>query len=348
MSRGIIPARSLYGADELVRDHGGDAAAIAAQVRLPPEAFEDPDLPVALDAAVEFLELAAQHCRREDLGLLLAQRQDLSVVGPVYAMMSFAETISEALYMLVNFMGVHSAGLIISSTKVPDGLLISYDIGAKEVEHDRQAMELGLALLANFVRVQLGRPWHPNYVQFRHSRPKSLASHARIFGPNVLFEQDHNGLCIDQGTLHHSLGPANKKARQVMERVLRDRAAFDDHGVLPRAEAAIRALLPYTGGCTIDIVAKYLGTSVRTLQRNLARSATSFDQLRDQVRLDLAEKYLTQSTMSLAEIADVLGYSQPSAFTRAFKRQKGCAPLKFRQSARSTQAQNPDTRSISQ
>ena len=335
MRHGIIPARSLYASNELVRDHGGDAAAIAAQARLPIEAFSNPDLPVALDAAVEFLELAARQCGREDFGLLLAQRQDLSVVGPVYAMMSFAETISEALFMLVNFMGVHSAGLIISSSHVPDGLLISYDIGAEEVEQDRQAMELGLGLLANFVRTQLSRPWHPNYVQFRHSRPKSLLQHERLFGPNVLFDQDHNALCIDHGTLRHQLGPANKRARQVMERVLRDRAVFDDHGVAPRAEAAIRALLPYTGGCTIDIVANYLGTSVRTLQRNLARSSTTFELLRDRVRLDLAEKYLTQSTMSLAEIADVLGYSQPSAFTRAFKRQHGSAPLKFRQNARS-------------
>lgn len=330
MSRGIVPARALYGADQLIRDLGGDVVSLATQARLPLEAFDNPDLPVALDAAIQFFESAASRCGREDFGLLLAQRQDLSVVGPVYAMMSFAETVGEALTMLVQFLGVHSAGLIVAATRVPDGILLSYDIGAHEVERDRQTMELGLGLVTNFVRTQLGKPWHPNYVQFRHSRPANLAAHQKLFGPNVLFDQDHNAICIDQGTLLTPTGRANKEARHVMERVLRDRAAFDDHGVAPRAEAGIRALLPYAGGCTIDTIADYLAMSVRTLQRNLARSSTTFEQLRDRVRLDLAEKYLRQSNMSLAEIADVLGYSQPSAFTRAFKRRHNVAPLRYR------------------
>jgi AraC-like DNA-binding protein len=316
MSGGLVPARAFFGADRLIEDLGGDLAAIAASTRFPLEAFQDPDLPVALSAGADFIEEAAKRCDRDDFGLLLAQRQDLTVLGPVYVMMSFAETIADALNMLVQYLKLHSAGLILAGTKVPDGMLLSYDIGADETAHDRQVVELGLGLLCNFIRIQLGQPWHPNYVQFRHSRPASILQHQKLFGPNVLFDQDHNAVCIDRGTLVAKTGRANQGAQTVMKRVIRNQEAFDAHGLEPRVAAAIRALLPCAGGCTIDVIANYLGMSIRTLQRSLARASTSFESIREKVRVDLAEKYLLQSTMPLAEIADVPGYSQPSAFTR--------------------------------
>jgi AraC-like DNA-binding protein len=91
----------------------------------------------------------------------------------------------------------------------------------------------------------------------------------------------------------------------------------------------IRALLPFTDSSLIAI-ARALAISPRTLQRRLSEDGTTFDELREQVRADLAVNYVQQSNLRLAEISEMLGYSQQSAFSRAFKRLRGITPRQLR------------------
>jgi AraC-like DNA-binding protein len=91
----------------------------------------------------------------------------------------------------------------------------------------------------------------------------------------------------------------------------------------------IRALLPFTDS-SLGAIARALAISPRSLQRRLLEARTTFDELREQVREDLALKYVQQSNLRLAEISELLGYSQQSAFSRAFKRLRGVTPRQFR------------------
>jgi AraC-like DNA-binding protein len=86
-------------------------------------------------------------------------------------------------------------------------------------------------------------------------------------------------------------------------------------------------------------VARDLGTSRRTLQRRLADAGASYQGLLDETRREAAERYLTESSLSIAEVAYLLGYSEPSAFHRAFKRWFGRSPQGFRERLRSDQLQ---------
>ena len=87
----------------------------------------------------------------------------------------------------------------------------------------------------------------------------------------------------------------------------------------------MRALMPFAD-CSREEVARLTLLSQRTLQRRLAEAGTSFQDLRDRVRADIALKYLRQSSLQAAQIAEILGYSEPAAFTRAFRRQHGLTP----------------------
>jgi AraC-like DNA-binding protein len=84
------------------------------------------------------------------------------------------------------------------------------------------------------------------------------------------------------------------------------------------------------GETSIDAVARRLITAPRTLQRRLAQTGTSFDALRDDVRKRAAELYLSDATLSITEIAYLLGYSEPTGFHRAFRRWHGTTPEAFR------------------
>jgi AraC-like DNA-binding protein len=77
-------------------------------------------------------------------------------------------------------------------------------------------------------------------------------------------------------------------------------------------------------------VARALGVGVRTLQRQLRAQGTNFGMLSDEVRVCLARQYLGDRVLTIAEIAYLLGFSEPSAFTRAFRRWTGTSPQRFR------------------
>jgi AraC-like DNA-binding protein len=79
-----------------------------------------------------------------------------------------------------------------------------------------------------------------------------------------------------------------------------------------------------------------LGMTARTLQRRLQDEALGFTALVDEVRLAMARRYLADPSLSIAEVSFALGYSEPSAFTRAFKRWSGRAPAEYRESARAS------------
>jgi AraC-like DNA-binding protein len=81
-------------------------------------------------------------------------------------------------------------------------------------------------------------------------------------------------------------------------------------------------------------VARTLSTSARSLQRRLAAAGTSYQQLLDLARKEAAERHLTESLLSIGEIAYLLGYSEPAAFNRAFKRWHKDTPQAFRQRQR--------------
>lgn len=338
MAQGLVPGVVLVGLEGLIRELGGDPVAIAERSGLSLAAFSDPDLPVVLGAAVEAFELAAIECDCPDFGLRLAQRQNLSVLGPLFVLMSLASTIGEALELMCQHLGtLHSGGLIAHAKSVPEGLTIEYGTAVREAGRDRQVMEHGLALSANFVR-SYRSDWQPVYVQFRHAAPASLRWHHALFGTNIYFNQEHTAICIDRAAAATPIRAPSAGTRKLTSRMLRQQKGFDAHGAVSRTQAMVRALLPYSSDCSIGSVAKFLGMSTRSLQRYLAEAGVTFESIRDATRADLAKKYLLQSTMSVAEIADVLGYSQPSAFARSFRRWYQMPPLRFRNTGMATSA----------
>ena len=325
-----LASAALTGADTLVRELGGDLERLVLDAGLPAETFHQPDVPVALASAVRFFTLAAAELDCPNFGLRLAQRQDLSVLGPLYLMMLTTATIGDALLMLSQYLRLHSMGLLLAANSVSDGLLLEYDFSFSSNSDDKHGIELGLGLVCNFIRTRMRQDWHPVYAQFRHARPKDMALHQRIFGSNILFDQECNAICIDPAALVTPIHPAGHEARSVAIRMIRRLDSFETQSILPRTEGILLNNLSPGYSCSIEHVAAEIGLSKRTLQRTLAEAGTSFEALRSKVRDGLARKYLLQSKMSVAEIAYVLGFSQPSALTRAFRKWHGATPLAYR------------------
>lgn len=320
----------LAGVPDLLGEFGVDAEPLAERCGLDPAALQQPDLPVPAAAVVRLFEAAADATRREDFGLLLSARQNLSVLGPLWMTMRSARTVRDALQVLAEFFVVHTTGALVGMRLHDDGgASISYSLAAGVSPHDRQTIELGLALLCQELRSHLGAGWVPRAVQLCHDRPASMRSHQRCFGRALSFNQDRNAIWIDAATLAAPLAAASQPSHALLRRLLvgrRDTAS----AVAAKIEATMRELMPFAD-CTREGVARLVELSERTMQRRLAEAGTTFQELRDRVRADIALKYLRQSSLRAAQVGEILGYSEAAAFTRAFKRQHGITPSAARQ-----------------
>lgn len=323
----------LAGLPELLEALGGDLDALAEQAGFDVAALAQPDLPVTGLAVVRMFEGAAEMCRCEDFGIRLAQHQNLSVLGPLWMTMRSARTVGDALDVLAEYFVVHTTGALVGMERQADGgVCMTYSLAAGVNPRDRQTIELGLALVCNELRSHVGASWMPRAAQFCHDRPAAMDSHRRCFGAGLSFNQDRNALWIDASCLATPLAAASMPTHAMLRRVLvsnRDSAK----AVVAKVESTMRALMPFSA-CSREQVAGLVALSERSLQRRLAEGGTTFQALRDGVRADIAMKYLSQSNLQAAQVSEILGYTEPAAFTRAFKRQHGITPREARRQAR--------------
>lgn len=319
----------LGGAADLVQELGGDPQALAVQCGLEPAALTAQELPLQGSAVVAFFEAAAETTGCTDFGIRLASRQSFAILGPLWLMMRRASDVQDALEVLVAFFITHTSGALVALNQQSDGsACLTYSLAADVSKQDRQTIELGLALLCNELRTHCGPQWMPWRATFCHDRPPGLDNHRCCFGPAVSFNQDNNALWLDADCLHTPLAVVAYPARAVLVPSVINRVD-KAQAVAVKVEGVMRALLPFSP-CNRESVAQIIGMSQRSMQRRLADAGTTFQQLRDRVRADIALKYLRQSSLQAAQIAEILGYSEPAAFTRAFRRQHGLTPRQAR------------------
>jgi len=315
----------LYGAADLVRELGGDPQAVALRCGLEPAALDARDLPISGAAAVGFFEGAAEATDCPDFGLRLASRQSFAILGPLWLMMRRARTVQDALEVLVEFFILHTSGAIVGLKRQADGsAFVTYSLVAGLSTRDRQTIELGLALLCNELRIHCGPQWMPKEVMFCHDRPPGFDSHRSCFGRTVSFNRESNALWLDAACLCTPLVAGSYPGGETLAPIL-DNRLDDPQTVAVKVEGVMRALLPFSS-CNRKNVAQIVNLSERSMQRRLAEAGTTFQQLRDRVRADIALKYLRQSNLQAAQVGEILGYSEPAAFSRAFRRQHGFMP----------------------
>jgi AraC-like DNA-binding protein len=189
---------------------------------------------------------------------------------------------------------------------------------------------MGMAL--NLVRHVLGPDWAPRSVAFEHARPQDWQEHREAFHADVLFGQGCNSLLVPKADI---IGKAMPGSDPILLMLIKDaiRQLGDTGGeplLLERARQSILATL-HLGEPVLDEVAHHLGLSEWALQRKLRDMGLSFTQLVDQIRQDSAIVHLRQGQLSVTQLASLLGYSETSAFSRAFKRWFGVSPKQWRE-----------------
>ncbi len=197
----------------------------------------------------------------------------------------------------------------------------------------RAAMESSVAELASSIRSLAAAPIDMSTVSFAHPAPSDLAAHREHFQCKLRFNATEYSIALPPSSLKTRLRLADPGLSQFMLAHLEERAAAaaGDASLLADVGDAISRELP-SGPPHVKRVAARLGLSPRTLQRRLRESETSFQTVVTETRQVLARQMLLGTTHSLPEIGFLLGFSEPSAFHRAFRRWFGVTPAAFRKS----------------
>jgi AraC-like DNA-binding protein len=212
---------------------------------------------------------------------------------------------------------------------------IHYRFAGESFGADRYSSEFTLACVVVRLRHSSGVHWSPREVHFRHPAPRGdLAPYRDLFECEVRFGMPSSQIVVDSSVLELP----NKGADALLNTVLQ-RHATTLLQTLPETSSiveAVRAELRRAfveGEPTIESVARALALSPRTMQRRLREEDATFNEVLDDERRALAQRFLGDSRMGIAEVGFLLGFSDPSAFHRAFRRWTGQTPGDFRRAA---------------
>jgi hypothetical protein len=278
-----MPSAVLAGLSGLIRELGGNPAAVGASVGIPAEALDRPDIPIPASAVYRIIDRAGEACRCRDFGLRLAGRSSLAVLGPLWILLRSSGTVRQLLDELVANEDVFTRASKTTLTPVGDGLLLAWEPLSGMADSTVQLTEFVLALGCNELRTHCDASYQPADVVFRHDAAPDMSAHHRVFGPNVRFNQDRNGILIERATLAMPLNLSNSRTRVLMRAALRLDDESPGKGTANRVEGIVRALLPYAP-CTVTEVGKALGLSERTLQNHLGSEGQSFKSIKDEGR----------------------------------------------------------------
>ncbi len=213
-----------------------------------------------------------------------------------------------------------------------NGNSIELEWGEECVHPGQLADELAIAALVQFARNVSDRPLAPDYVCFLNPAPADVTPYREYFGCDVAFEQRSTIVRFPLEQLALPLRQADPALLSILEaqadKLLAELPQGDgfDQTVRLAISRFCRSATP-----TLNNVASDLKMSGRSLQRKLQSRGLSFQGLLDETRLTLAKDYLRDGHLQLTEVAQMLGYSEQSAFNHAFRRWTGISPRKFRQ-----------------
>jgi AraC-like DNA-binding protein len=261
------------------------------------------------------------------LALTIARATPAGSFGIVEYVCRSAPTLGDALARWVRYLN-----LLDSAVEV--GLALEGERACLRVERESEAPapaahELCFALVAEQARQLASVPFRIVSVELTHRTAASPAAYRAWFDAPVVFGAEATQLVLPRAALAAPLHSSDPALLAILTRAADAlaRQAPDDATLATAVTRVLRDTLRDEG--RIEVVAKRLGLTPRSLQRRLKDEGTSFQAVRDATRHQLAERYLADR-LSIAEISFLLGFSEPSAFFRAFKRWTGHTPLRAR------------------
>lgn len=329
-NHGVLAAAAT-GLSDFIHTRGGDVDRIFGISGIDPERLASPTLSLGLVNYCRVMEEAARHSAFDNFGLHYGKQfkpQSLGLIGYIGLC---SATLEQALHNVVNAFPWHQHDTLTRLVDKGDSWRLDYQVRHGAILTRRQDAELTLGMFMNLIRHVAGKNWAPREVHFEHPRPEQWHEHCKVFDAPVWFDQPFNSLVIAKRDLMRSMPESDPMLLMVMQDAIRRlNSAASQQSIIEQTRSQINLSL-MQGEPVLEEIADKLGLSGASLQRRLREEGISFTALVDKVRCEMATHYLQQKQLPISEMALLLGYSEVSAFSRAFRRWFGISPRQWRQ-----------------
>ncbi len=277
------------------------------------------------------------HCESisgdEAFGLLAAEKLQPQVLHGLGLAWLASDTVYDGLRRLVRFSSMISTGMRLELAE--EGEFVHLRLGAVEVEQPAwSTRDYGVGVISRMCELTLGEFLAPVAVRLERPAPAEPDRWEYLLASRVTFDAGDNRITWARSDILEPLVTGDPQLARANDEQTQ---AYID-GILARtlSREVVEKIVEYLpdGPPSQQQVADSLHVSNRTLQRKLKEEGTSFMDLLQDTRLQLARKYLRQPSRSVVETAYMLGFSEPSTFSRAFKRWTGKAPGEYRDAGR--------------
>jgi AraC-like DNA-binding protein len=331
-NQGVLSA-AASGLEDFITQAGGNADRILGCCGVDSGLLLSPTQSLKLVSYCRVLEEAASQADYDNFGLHYGkqfQPQSLGLIGYIGLC---SATLEAALKNFAKAFHWHQHDTFVQLVDLKDAWRFDYQVRHGAIVYRRQDAELTLGMVMNLIRAAAGSHWAPREVHFEHPRPEQWHDHCKVFDAPVYFDQPYNSLIIPKTDTARQMPNHDPMLLAVMQDAIQHlNTAPYRQNVVEQTRAQIQICLIH-GEPDLETTAEQLGMSRWSLQRRLSQENVTFSRLIDEVRCELATHYLQQQKLSVSEMGMLLGYSETSAFSRAFRRWFGVSPRQYRQHA---------------
>jgi AraC-like DNA-binding protein len=318
-----------------LKRRGTNADALLKEVGLRRSDLADPENRIPYEAVLGLIERAATITGDASYGLRLGASRDQHDSGLIGFVLLNSGTLFEALLNLQRYFRVVGEGEDFKIERGGPHVTLKFretEPGQRGLRHDSDYIA---AMIVRACRDMTRKRFvSPVRAEFIHARPNQKVEYAEFLGCPVRFHAEWDALVFAEETLRLPVAGADNRLLKALEH-----ACHKILGPTPRKQDIVHDVRELIidrltkGAPRFHDVAGQLNMGSRTLERRLSERGTTFSTLLDDVRCGLAKQYLADTDVGLERLAYLLGYSEPAALVRAFKRWTSMTPMQFRDSS---------------
>jgi AraC-like DNA-binding protein len=300
---------------------------------LDPRLLGEPRARYPFAKVVRLWESVAEHSPARYPGLYAARMYRPTDFHGLAVAFLASSTIGTGLARLVRYHAIINTALTLELVHGADRVDLVSGTLDLDARIQRILENMRAAIIIDLCREGTGDDFAPIEVGMTTARPEDTSEHEAVFGCPVAFDQPRWRISFRRDDLQRPFLASNRELARGNDEILaRVVAGLQSEDIVSRVKMALIDRLP-SGTPSEDQVARAVSLSTRSLQRRLAEQRTNFTRLLASVRKELAVSYVRDPQVPITEISYLLGFSDVSSFSRAFKRWTGISPLAAREQA---------------
>jgi AraC-like DNA-binding protein len=335
----LVSIRMLKFYDEIVEAFGGDVEELLGRVGVDAADLHERDARIHYRQYCDALTIAASTLGCSDFGMRLAQLQAPSGVGPTSVAMHNSRTLGAAFRYLSDHLYTYGTVVRLSSVEARDEgeWRVDFEVLCNVDWDPRQAIEHAIIGAQLGARCMSGGRAEVREIWFRHDRISPIETYMAYASGPVRFAQPRNRVVLDPASAMLPVVGRDEEVYELATRFIDMRYTRPEEPLHKRVRAVLSQMAALGEVQTSDVAA-VLCMHPRTFQRKLREEGLRFDAIRDEMRRELALRYLRHTQLPLGQVANMLGYNDLPAFSRSCQRWFGAAPGQLRRNRDTAEA----------